>query len=137
MQLLASVAGALVAVYLFLVRPAARAARVRDDLGAAVPVVSYLGGATWWSPGSLPGTASWPLVRCLILPEGVSFRPIAGFLRWVVPRIDLSWVDIQVIERRRTGFLVRRADLPGAHVQFGPGRDMILAVLAQFPVRII
>jgi hypothetical protein len=55
---------------------------------------SFLGGLRWQG-----GFALWPLVRLTITPRSVQLRPVAGFLRHVVPGRELNLDLIAGAER--------------------------------------
>jgi hypothetical protein len=98
------------------------------------PDAHFVGGATWRA-GAFPFGASWPLVALDLYPERLVVRPTAAALVWVIPRIELAWSDVELVEKRPTGVRITRSDRSEATILFQMGRDVILRALAAYPVR--
>jgi len=131
------VIGAGIAVYFVFVRPHQSANKLinRDSLFQS-SLGHFTGGATWKGSGGLSGRASWPLVCLDVYSNGLVMSPRVKLIRWVVPRIELEWSDIQYVDRRPTGIRIVRKDVPGATVLFQMNGDIILHQISAFPVEV-
>jgi hypothetical protein len=131
------VIGATIAVYFVFARPHQSANRLidRDSLFQS-SLGHFTGGATWKGSGGLSGRASWPLVCLDVYSNGLVMSPRVKLIRWVVPRIELEWSDIQYVDGRPTGIRIVRKDVPGATVLFQMNRDAILHQISAFPVEV-
>lgn len=129
--------GALIAIAFVLAIPTRSASRrIERDWPRGVPDARFQGGGTWKAPGVIAGRAAWPLVELDIHQQGIVIRPFKRWAATVVPQIELEWSDIACVQRRPTGVLILRSDIPNASVLFQLNKTAVLDLLSHFPLEI-